>query len=260
MGTELPLLWGEVLLGEVSEIVGGGTPNTGTPHFFDGDIPWVTPTDVTSLDSLYIHDTAKHITKDGLDNSSARLLPAGSVLLTSRATIGRAVISTKPMATNQGFANLICDTSIIQNEFLALLLEARREYLISRAGGTTFKEISKSTLAKIKIPLPPLPEQQFIVDILKKTDELRRCRRDAFELAGNVRAKLFLEMFGDPSEYSGKWKVVPFEQLVTYSKYGPRFPNREYTGDGARILRTTDMEGDGSIRWWESPVLSLSEE
>ena len=120
-----------VPIGEVCTVVGGGTPRRGNPDYFGGSIPWATPTDVTALDTLFIQQTTETITEVGLRESSARLVPAGSVLMTSRATIGHTAIASVPMATNQGFANLIC-TSRIQPEYLAFWLRYRRDALIQR--------------------------------------------------------------------------------------------------------------------------------
>ena len=100
-------------LAEVSTLVGGGTPSRLEQAYFDGAIPWATPTDVTKLQGRHLTVTKEKITDNGLKNSSAKLLPARSVLLTSRATIGFVAINSVPMATNQGFINFICGPDLI---------------------------------------------------------------------------------------------------------------------------------------------------
>ena len=155
---ENPMGWETAPLGKVCVVVGGGTPRRSNNAYFSGPIPWATPTDVTALAGLAIEKTRETLTETGLGKSSARLVPAGAVLLTSRATIGFTAIAAVPMATNQGFANLICGERLIP-EFLAIWLRLRRDRLIQLAGGSTFKEISKSTLKKIEIPVPPLERQ-----------------------------------------------------------------------------------------------------
>ena len=120
MSTHHPhiLNWKTVKLGEVTEIIKGGTPSRNVEKYFRGNIAWAIPSDITALDSfLYIDDTETHITEEALSNSAARLLPAGTVLLTSRATIGETAITTVPMATNQGFANFICREALLKREF-----------------------------------------------------------------------------------------------------------------------------------------------
>ena len=196
----------QVPLAEICTIVGGGTPRRGNTAYFDGSIPWATPTDVTALDSLYIERTKEAITEIGLDESSARLVPAGTVLMTSRATIGHTAIAAQPMATNQGFANLICGERVLP-EYVAYWLRGQRERLIQLAGGTTFREISKSTLKKIHIPLPPLDEQRRIVGILNRAAKIERLRARAQERLREFVPALFVEMFGDPATNPKGWPV-----------------------------------------------------
>ena len=161
--SDLPDGWKVKTFGEVTDIFKGGTPKRNVERYFQGDIAWATPTDITKLDgALYIDDTATHISKEALGKSAARLLPAGTVLLTSRATIGKVAIANVPMATNQGFANFLCKEEI-ENIFLAYYLRSITDLLISLGGGTTFLEVTKTTLLDVGIPLPPLPEQHRIV-------------------------------------------------------------------------------------------------
>ena len=161
--SDLPDGWKVKTFGEVTDIFKGGTPKRNVERYFQGDIAWATPTDITKLDgALYIDDTATHISKEALGKSAARLLPPGTVLLTSRATIGKVAIANVPMATNQGFANFLCKEEI-ENIFLAYYLRSITDLLISLGGGTTFLEVTKTTLLDVGIPLPPLPEQHRIV-------------------------------------------------------------------------------------------------
>ena len=161
--SELPDGWKVKTLGEVTDIFKGGTPKRNVEKYFQGDIAWATPTDISKLDgALYIDDTATHISEEALGKSAARLLPTGTVLLTSRATIGKVAIAKVPMATNQGFANFLCKEEVT-NVFLAHYLRSITDLLISLAGGTTFLEVTKTTLLNVGIPLPPLSEQHRIV-------------------------------------------------------------------------------------------------
>lgn len=147
--SELPDGWEMRTLSEVTDIFKGGTPKRNVERYFQGDIAWATPTDITKLDgALYIDDTATHISEEALGKSAARLLPAGTVLLTSRATIGKVAIAKIPIATNQGFANFLCQ-GVITNVFLAYYLRSITDLLISLAGGTTFLEVTKATLLNV---------------------------------------------------------------------------------------------------------------
>ena len=167
--SELPDGWEVRTLGEITDIFKGGTPKRNVEKYFQGNIAWAIPTDITKLNgALYLDDTGTHISEEALGKSSARLLPAGTVLLTSRATIGKVAIAKIPVATNQGFANFLCKEEIA-NVFLAYYLRSITDLLISLGGGTTFLEVTKTTLLNVEIPLPPLPEQHRIV---AKVEEL----------------------------------------------------------------------------------------
>ena len=195
----------EVALAEVCTIVGGGTPRRSHAAYFDGVIPWATPTDVTALDSLFIERTKESITEVALRESSARLVPVGTVLMTSRATIGYTAIASQPMATNQGFANLIC-SELVEPEYLAFWLRNQRERLIQLADGTTFRELPKSTLKQVRIPLPPLDEQRRVVGILNRAAKIERLRARAQERLREFFPALFVKMFGDPVENPMGWR------------------------------------------------------
>ncbi len=181
--------WPVAPLGDVCAIVGGGTPRRSNDAYFGGSIPWATPTDVTALDGLSIRRTAETITESGLRESSARLVPAGTVLLTSRATIGFTAIAAGPMATNQGFANLTCGNRLLP-EYLAIWLRLRRQRLIQLAGGTTFKEISKSNLKKMEIPLPRLEHQHCFVRLIETAQSAMVSAKSGSALATMLGASL----------------------------------------------------------------------
>jgi len=206
--------WPTSPLGAICEIVGGGTPSRAVPEYFDGHIPWITPTDVTKKYGRYLDGGANTITEVGLRNSSARLLPPRSVLLTSRATIGYTAINTVPVATNQGFANFICGDRIFP-EFLAHWLEWSRDALINLASGATFKEINKSTLKKLGIPLPPIDEQRRIVGLLDRAAEIRRRADAARAKARAVIPALFLDTFGDPATNPKSWPTARLGEVIT---------------------------------------------
>jgi len=190
-----PMEWPVATLGDVCAIVGGGTPRRSNHAYFGGPIPWATPTDVTALDGISIRRTAETITESGLRESSARLVPAGTVLLTSRATIGFTAIAAGPMATNQGFANLTCGTRLLP-EYLAIWLHLRRDRLLQLAGGTTFKEISKSTLGKMEISLPEPEHQRRFAELASAASGAAAIARAGSESAATLSASLtarFLE-------------------------------------------------------------------
>lgn len=146
-------------------VCSGGTPNSTNPEYWNGDINWITLADLPTSDFISeIVSTERTITEAGLNNSNARLLPANTVVVSSRATIGRIGIARTKLATNQGFKNIIIkDTSKVLPEYLAYILTTKRDEMIRMASGATFKEISKEHFCKIQVPIPPLEIQKKLV-------------------------------------------------------------------------------------------------
>lgn len=161
--------WETRKLGEITEIVSGGTPSTRIDEYWNGNINWCTPTDITRTSDKYLDSTEKRITELGLKNSSATLLPKGTLLLCSRATIGEIKIATDLICTNQGFKSLVCSNQV-HNEFLYYVLLTMKPKLIEKAIGSTFLEITKKETALIEIRLPSISEQQAIAEILSDMD------------------------------------------------------------------------------------------
>ena len=168
---DLPELWTFARLKHIGGIVGGGTPKTNIGKYWDGNIPWLTPADLSGYDSMYISTGSRTITDFGLKSSSAQMLPANSILYSSRAPIGYTAIATNPVCTNQGFKSVVpYDFSI--SPYLYYSLKARTDNIIQRATGTTFKEISGSEMAETIIPIPPLNEMSKIVEKVTQLQEV----------------------------------------------------------------------------------------
>lgn len=221
----------------------------------------VSPEGKISLDGL------KRVSPSEAELDKYSLVPGDIVFnnTNSREWVGKTALYDleESLVFSNHMTRIRADEAIVVPAFLARYLHflwstgysrTRAKRWVSQAA------IDREELSMFGVPLATLPEQQRIVDILKQADELCSMRRTTIEQARNLPAALFIEMFGKPAEYSKNWKMAPLGEFVTYSKYGPRFPSREYSNHGARILRTTDMGGDGSIRWWESPILPLTEE
>ncbi|HEY0841460.1 restriction endonuclease subunit S [Methylotenera sp.] len=173
-------------LEDVAEISGGSTPSRTNPEFWGGDIPWLTPTDVTKNEDIHLSTTKERITKDGLKSISNRIYPPGSILYCSRATIGYAIINDVAMATNQGFTNFICKSSI-NNYFLYFLLQHITPELTRLAGGSTFLEIPKSSVKSFKVVIPEEFLQKKIAKKIVeyentiKTIKLKICKSKALQ-------------------------------------------------------------------------------
>ncbi|WP_151948075.1 restriction endonuclease subunit S [Aliarcobacter butzleri] len=197
--------WKEYKLGDVAEIIGGGTPSTSNNEFWNGNIPWLTPRDLTGYSKVYISHGERFITESGLKNSSAKLMPKGSVLLTSRAPIGYVVIAENEICTNQGFKSLVPNFEILNSEFLYYWLKANTDYLQQLGTGTTFTEISGSVVKNIDISLPPLEEQKAIAEILSSLDDkidlLHRQNQTLESLAQTLFRQWFIE------EVKEEWEI-----------------------------------------------------
>jgi len=265
---EIPQEWQSISIAEICKVIGGSTPSTDTPEYWNGNIPWATPTDVTALKSNYIGKTAQYITREGLKNSGTNLLPIGSVLITSRASIGYCAINTVPMATNQGFASLVCGLWAF-NEFMLYLMLAHKSILERLADGSTFGEVSKKSIRNLKIALPTLSEQRKIAAILstvddniqktqqiiEKTEELKRGLMQQLLTHGIGHTKFKQTEIGEIPE---EWEIKSVAELCHKPQYG-------YTASavaepiGARFLRITDIQ-NGEVDWTGVPYCGCPEE
>lgn len=167
----IPEDWDVQQLGELVNIINGGTPHTNEPSYWNGGIMWCAQTDITRHAGKYLTETERTISHDGLNNSGANLLPVGAVLLCSRATIGEVKIAGVPISTNQGFRSLVCRPEA-NNEFLYYKLLTMKEQMVARASGSTFLEISPHNVSTLKIALPSLNEQTAIAAVLSDVDAL----------------------------------------------------------------------------------------
>ena len=165
-GTDYPE-WERVTIVDIAKVIGGGTPDTNVPLFWNGNINWFTPTEVGK--KKYLSESKRTITNEGLMRSSAKLLPKGTILLSTRATIGETSIIRAESTTNQGFQNLVVSDSN-DIEFVYYLISAMRKELLRRSSGSTFMEISKKEIAKIQCSIPILEEQQKIGLCLSSID------------------------------------------------------------------------------------------
>ena len=161
---KVPDNWCWTKLGKITSIIGGGTPSSKINEYYDnGDIAWITPSDLSNYNNMYISKGKKMITKLGLMKSSAKLLPKGTVCLSSRAPIGYVVIAKNELSTNQGFKSFL-PSKVFKSEYLYWYLKSIKHILEAKASGTTFLELSAKKAGEVEIPLPPINEQQRIVN------------------------------------------------------------------------------------------------
>jgi len=206
---EVPENWVWVRLGEVTKVVGGGTPSTSKKEYYDeGNISWLSPVDLSNYNGIYISRGNKMITLEGLNNSSAKLLPKDTVCLTSRAPIGYVAIAEKELCTNQGFKSFLPSPTYLA-KFLYWYLKGNKELLESKASGTTFLELSASKAATIEFPLPPLSEQQRIVErieeLFAKLDEAKERLQEAADSFAVRKAAILHKAF--TGELTKQWRL-----------------------------------------------------
>lgn len=237
-------VWPAVALKDCVRVVGGATPKSGEAAYWNGDIPWTTPKDLSDMDGKYLRDTPRKITVAGLKSCSSELLPANSVLFSSRAPIGHVAINTIPVATNQGFKSMIPGPRI-DASFLYWWLNCNRAKLEMLGNGATFKEVSKSIVERIEVPLPPLVEQKRIAAILDQADELRRKRQRAINLLNKLGQSIFYQMFGDPSINPMQWPLGTIGDLAKSTQYGTS--GRAGEKGKFAILRMGNLNSTGEI-------------
>ncbi|MEJ5223977.1 MAG: restriction endonuclease subunit S [Anaerolineales bacterium] len=260
----IPEDWKVVSLGDVADIYSGATPSTQVAEYWNGTIPWCTPTDITSTNGKYLFDTGRKITPEGLASCGATLLPKGALLLCSRATIGEVKIAATEVSTNQGFKSLVCKDDV-DNEYVYYLLLTLKSKFIERANGSTFLEIGRKDVIEIPIPLPPLPEQRAIAAALSDVDALlaaldaliakkRAVKQAAMQalLTGRVRLPGF----------TGAWKKVVLGDHVKFLKTGS-YSRAQLTNNGpVKYLHYGDIHAATAV-WLDAkeiPIPRISEE
>ena len=223
-------------LGEVCTIVSGSTPKTSVTSYWDGNIKWITPAELNE-DTFYIMDSVRHITEEGKEKTGLSYLPTGTVILSSRAPIGKTAIAGCEMCCNQGFKNLICSDAIY-NEYLYFFLKSKTDYLNSLGRGATFKEISKSIVESIEIPLPEVNQQKEIAEKFKKLEQLISLRKQQLAKLDELVKARFVEMFGDPADNVNNLPASPMTAIcqIIDGDIGKNYPKQEEFSDSGFCL------------------------
>lgn len=222
-----------VPLGNITDILNGGTPSSKIKEYWDGGIPWATLVDVKQRE---VFSTARTISQTGLENSNAQILPKNTVLLSSRATIGEVAIARIALATNQGFKNLICDKTILLPEFLYEILLLQRASLKTLAGGMNYGEISKAKIAQFPIPLPPLKVQQHIVEEIEQVEAEEMKARETADQAREAIDAIVRQV------YESNTPRRTIESLSGMVQYGLSKAMNE-DGIGYKIFRMNEVIG-----------------
>lgn len=218
-------------LGDVCTVVSGSTPKSTVPEYWDGDIKWITPAELSN-DAYIINDSARHITALGVAKTGLKAFPAGTVILSSRAPIGKTAIAGCEMFCNQGFKNLICSEKI-DSKYLYYFLSSKTDYLNSLGRGATFKEISKAIVENIEIPLPEIEEQKRIAARFERLMRLIQLQKAELEELDKLVKSRFIELFGDPEWNPKKWPVVSITEIIRGKVSNGFFAKRDaYRNDG----------------------------
>ncbi len=179
---------------QLGQVVSGATPKTSIGKYWDGGIKWITPAELSDM-SGWVYDSTRHITEEGLNSCGARMMPVGTVILSSRAPIGKMALLGDSMCCNQGFKNIVCGNRVIP-EYLYYLLGFNTAYLNSLGRGATFKELSKRSVEEIKIPVPSIKAQGEFVAVTQQVDKLRFAIQEQIEKLETLKASLMQEYFG----------------------------------------------------------------
>ena len=198
-------VWESKQIGEIAEVVGGGTPKTEIGDYWDGEIKWFTPSEIGK--TKYVFDSDRHITEKGLKNSSAKLLPKDAILLSSRATVGEISIALTECSTNQGFQSLITKSNV-DNDFIYYLISTIKSEFLRRSSGSTFLEISKNEIKRMSINIPELSEQKKISNLFSVIDNK-------------------IEMLEKKCEYYQDFKKYLMQRIFSSSDDKLRFENKE---------------------------------
>jgi type I restriction enzyme S subunit len=218
--------WETKLINDLAVVIGGGTPDTTIKSYWDGEIQWFTPSEIGK--NKYVDSSLRTITEEGLNNSSAKLLPPNTILLSSRATIGECSLSLRECATNQGFQSLVSKKCYV--DFLYYLIQTKKRDLIRKSCGSTFLEISANEVRKIQVSVPTDVEQQKIAGLLSLIDERiatqNKIIEDLKKLKSAIRKKMFSLLKDEYTESFEINQLLDYEQPTAYI-----VANDEYSTD-----------------------------
>ena len=261
MSNSVPEGWNIYSLDELGQVVGGGTPESNNTDYWGGDIYWATPKEITKLSSRYINKTERTITQDGLDRSSAKLHPIGTILLTSRASVGYPAINTIPMATNQGFQSLRPNNKLDTEYGYQCLLNSRNK-LEKLSAGSTFLEISSKEVKKFKVVIPPLPEQKKIAAILTSVDTVIEKTQAQIDKLKDLKTGMMQELltkgighteFKDSpvGRIPVEWEIHQQGDKADFSN-GRAYKLSEWEKEGTPVIRLQNLTGSGKDYYYSN--------
>ncbi|WP_347229894.1 restriction endonuclease subunit S [Streptococcus thermophilus] len=243
--------WEKRKLGELANIVGGGTPSTSNPEYWDGDIDWYAPAEIG--EQSYVSKSKKTITELGLKKSSARILPVGTVLFTSRAGIGNTAILAKEATTNQGFQSIVPDQNKLDSYFIFSRTNELKRYGEVTGAGSTFVEVSGKQMSKMSIMVPELSEQQKIGSFFKQLDETIALHQRKLDLLKEQKKGFLQKMFPKNGAKVPELRFAGFADDWEQRKLGDL--SQDTIGGGTPKTSVTEY-WNGEIPWIQSSDLA----
>ncbi|EME5452953.1 restriction endonuclease subunit S [Enterococcus faecium] len=242
--------WEQRKLGEVADIIGGGTPNTNNPEYWNGDIDWYAPAEIGK--QIYVKNSQKKISQLGLQKSSAKILPIGTVLFTSRAGIGNTAILAKEGTTNQGFQSIVPHENKLDSYFIFSRTHELKRYGEVTGAGSTFAEVSGKQMAKMPILIPYIDEQQKIGIFFKKLDDTITLHQRKLDLLKETKKGFLQKMFPKNGAkvpeirfpgFTEDWEERKFGEIVQVSR-GLTYKPSDVQIEGIRVLRSSNINED----------------
>jgi type I restriction enzyme, S subunit len=239
-----PAGWTWVPLTDVAELATGHTPDRTRPDYWNGGIPWISLTEIRKLDGRCASATDLQVSSAGIRNSSAVVLPPGTVCFSRTASVGFVTIMGVPMATSQDFVNWICGDQL-DPRYLMHALRCSRTELRALSTGSTHKTIYLRVAEMFRILMPPLEDQLRIVDILDKAEALRVKRRAAIAQLNTLGQSIFIDMFGEPTDNPMGWPIKTIGDILSSANYGTS--GKAATRGALPILRMGNITSTGEI-------------
>lgn len=226
-------------ISEIAQVVGGGTPSTKEEdNYANSGVAWITPKDLSGYTQKYIANGSRDISEKGLNSSSAKLMPKGTVLVSSRAPIGYVAIADGPLATNQGFKSLVPNKDVVTSEYLYYVMKQSKSALEQVATGTTFKEVSGSVMKNFEIDIPNLDEQERVVSILAPIDQKIELLQTINDNLAAVVEMIFQKMLLTQTAE----ETIPLSKLFI-TKSGYAFKSKDWSETGSSVVKIKDING-----------------
>jgi type I restriction enzyme S subunit len=225
-------------IGEVCSFINGGTPSKSVERYFHGDIPWITGADITSP---VVTDARSYITKEAIESSATNCVPAGTVLLVTRTSVGKVATAGVDLCFSQDITALTPDSSCLLASYLVEFLKTQEPHFARQARGATIKGITRQVVGNLEIPLPPLAEQRRIAEVLDKAEALRVKCRVALAQLDSLTQSLFLDLFGDPVANERNWPIKMVKDFVAGFESGKSIvaDDEDDTSSACRVLKVS---------------------